>query len=96
MRLSPKEQTAIVQEIRNRDQDAVIYLYGSRTDNQLKGGDIDLLVVSQVIGYRDKVDILLDIKARIGEQKIDLKVVSAEALAKDAFVQSILPTAIRL
>ncbi len=51
MRLAYEEQLAISDAIRQADADAMIYLFGSRTDDTAKGGDIDLLVLSKVIAY---------------------------------------------
>lgn len=96
MRLSPAEHQAIVAEIRRKAPAADIYLYGSRADDRLKGGDIDVLAIAPAIEYQDKIDILLAIQSRIGEQRIDLKIVSPAQAHHDAFVQSILPAAVRL
>lgn len=96
MRLSPEERHAIVEEIRRKAADAVIYLYGSRVDDRLRGGDIDLLVMTSEAEWPDKIDMLLAIKQRIGEQKIDLKLLRPEEAKKDTFVQAVLPGAVRL
>ena len=96
MRLSPEERRAIVEEIRRKLPDARIYLYGSRADESLRGGDIDLLVVGRGFEWADKIDMLIAIKARIGEQRIDLKLVTPEEAATDVFVQAVLPAAMRL
>ena len=56
--------------------EADVYLFGSRTDDHKKGGDIDLLVepenlydeLSQVVRLKTKLDVLL------GLQKIDVVV----------------------
>ncbi|WOG25525.1 nucleotidyltransferase domain-containing protein [Endozoicomonas sp. 8E] len=68
-------------------------MFGSRTDNGKKGGDIDLLVISQTLGFADKLNILADLHGELGEQKIDI------ALDNDGsgdFARSVLPTAIKL
>jgi predicted nucleotidyltransferase len=96
MRITDREKAAIVAAIHAKDPLAKIYLFGSRARDELKGGDIDLLVLSTDIVFSDKIDILLAMKATIGEQKIDLKIVSPLQLANDAFAQSILPSALRL
>jgi predicted nucleotidyltransferase len=96
MRITDAEKTAIVSAVHLEDPRAMIYLFGSRARDDLKGGDIDLLVVSATIGFSAKLDILVAIKAAIGEQKIDLKIVAPAQLAVDAFAQRILPDAIRL
>ncbi len=85
MRLTSTEKKAIVETIRAHDPRARIILYGSRVDDSLKGGDIDLVVLSEKIGFKDKVTILVEIKARLGEQKIDLFISSSQST--DPFFQ---------
>ena len=46
MRLAESEQGSIVTAVLAFDASAEIYLFGSRTKDELRGGDIDLLVVS--------------------------------------------------
>lgn len=96
MRLTEKEKTTLISEIQKADPQAVIYLFGSRTQDHLKGGDIDLLVLSTKIDFSAKIEILGRIKLKLGEQKIDLKIISPEKSASDPFTQSLLPGAIRL
>ncbi len=96
MRLTAREQAEILTEVRAHDPDAAVYLFGSRTRDDLKGGDIDLLVISGKIDFSAKLDLLVGIKGRIGDRKIDLKIVSPADLDSDPFVQSVLPSAIRL
>ena len=74
MRLSPEEISAIRQEVQRLDADAEIYLYGSRTDDARRGGDIDLLVVSGKIGFRKLLRLRTAILDRIGWQQVDLVV----------------------
>jgi uncharacterized protein len=73
MRLSHQEQTAIMAAIGQADPHAQVYLYGSRANDQLLGGDIDLLLLSQKINLMDKLDILAKLHQTIGQRKIDLK-----------------------
>lgn len=47
MRLADEERLVISNAIHQADADAMIYLFGSRTDDTSKGGDIDLLVLSK-------------------------------------------------
>lgn len=96
MRISQKEKTTIVSAVHDKDPAAIIFLFGSRTRDELKGGDIDLLVVSENIDFSTKLEILVRIKALLGEQKIDLKILSSAKAAADPFTQSILPGAVRL
>lgn len=74
MRLREIERAAILDPVRARDPDARVILFGSRARDDAKGGDIDLLVVSREIGFRDEWGIRRDILDRIGWQKLDLLV----------------------
>lgn len=74
MRLANEEQSAIRDTIRHVDADAMIYLFGSRTDDAAKGGDIDLLVLSKKINLMTKLDILAKLHQRLGERKIDIAI----------------------
>ena len=94
MRLSPREIDVIRSSVLKLDPTAKIYLYGSRTQDHLKGGDIDLLVISEHIQFSDRITILTDILFQIGEQKIDLLIQTRSASIADEFVQNILKSAI--
>ena len=96
MRLSDFEIKSIVESITSLDSNAQVYLYGSRVDDNKKGGDIDLLAVSQSLKYSDKIDILISIKDKIGDQKIDLKIATEKELREDPFLNEIFPQAIVL
>jgi predicted nucleotidyltransferase len=72
MRLSHEEVHAIKKTIASFDPGAVIYLFGSRVDDGKRGGDIDLLIVSQKIAFRNLIDIKLALYDFLGEQKIDI------------------------
>ncbi len=74
MRLGANEVEAIREEVRRLDAAAEIYLYGSRTNDLAKGGDIDLLVVSDKLGFRDVLRLRTRILDRIGWQQLDLLV----------------------
>jgi uncharacterized protein len=93
MRLSHQEQTAIMAAIGQADPHAQVYLYGSRTNDQLLGGDIDLLLLSQKINLMDKLDILAKLHQTIGQRKIDLAVYPD---AQQPFAQIALQTGIQL
>ena len=76
MRLSLFEIETIVQ-LKNKYFSAVdkIYLFGSRTDDRKRGGDIDLFIElndSNDKCYNKKTEFLLDLQKNLGEQKIDL------------------------
>jgi len=74
MRLARQEREAITSAIHQADSDAEIYLFGSRVDDTARGGDIDLLVLSQKIKLMAKLDILAQLHLKLGERKIDLAV----------------------
>ena len=74
MRLANKEQSAISDTIHQADADAMIYLFGSRVDDDAKGGDIDLLVLSKRINLMTKLDILAQLHQKLGERKIDIAI----------------------
>ena len=50
-----------------------VWLFGSRVNPNLKGGDIDIYIETNDSSnlFRKKVDFLVKLKDRIGEQKID-------------------------
>ena len=72
MRLRPDEIKAIKEIIQSFDSEAKIWLYGSRTDDSKRGGDIDLLIFSKKINFSDKLKIKSQLYQKIGEQKIDI------------------------
>ena len=72
MRLSKTEIEAISQTIRHLDNRTRIYLFGSRVDDAKKGGDIDLLILSEKLSESDRGTIRLGLHEKLGEQKIDI------------------------
>ena len=93
MRLKEFEQTAILSTVQQFDQDASVYLFGSRVDDQKKGGDIDLLVMSNRLSSDDKRNIKIKLYELIGEQKIDILLASDDS---DPFVKLALATGVKL
>jgi predicted nucleotidyltransferase len=105
MRLEQQEITAIKQAIFSYVPagQCLLYLFGSRADDQKKGGDIDLLLVikdsASITGddvKRYKLEMLVDIKSAIGDQKIDLVIAEARELDCDPFLREIMRTAVEL
>ena len=72
MRLSAQEVQAIQEVVRSLDPEAEIFLHGSRADDAERGGDIDLLVVTDKLGFRDLLRLRREILDRIGWQQLDL------------------------
>lgn len=74
MRLSDKERLAIRDSVRRIDEDAIVYLFGSRADDTARGGDIDLLIFSRRIDFGQRRKLKLRLYDALGEQKIDVVV----------------------
>lgn len=93
MRLTPQEQSIIKAAVAAQDPQAEVWLFGSRADDSKRGGDIDLLVFSQAMGWKEKGAVWWELQEKLGEQKIDIVV------AKDIsepFVQMAMEKAVRL
>lgn len=75
MRLSTDEIEAILKsKSKIFGNSSRIFLFGSRVNDSLKGGDIDLYLIPEIAGdyYRDKIDFVTAVQEALGEQKIDL------------------------
>ena len=77
MRLSDFQiQTICESAEKNFGKDTHIWLFGSRVDDEAKGGDIDLYIEPQTQNNSDlitaKLQFLRDLHKKIGEQKIDV------------------------
>ncbi|KAF3978462.1 MAG: nucleotidyltransferase domain-containing protein [Methylococcales symbiont of Iophon sp. n. MRB-2018] len=83
MRLSNAYQKAIVNITQQYfDKGAEVYLFGSRVDDDKKGGDIDLYIIPEHTSsarelYERKIKFLVALQLAIGEQQVDV------ILAKD-------------
>ena len=72
MRLTDFEVSSIRQTVHTLDTDAKVYLFGSRVDDEKRGGDIDLLVISDRLSSADAGRVRWLLWELIGEQKIDI------------------------
>ena len=77
MRLSEYELKTITQTfLQYFGKQDELWLFGSRADDQKKGGDIDLFIHTHEHDLKKifdaKISFLLEIKSKIGEQKIDV------------------------
>lgn len=72
MRLSKNEIKAIRSVITKYDDSAKIRLFGSRVDDNKRGGDIDLLVFSDKLRFVENLKIKVKLKELLGDQKIDI------------------------
>ncbi len=64
-----------------------VKIFGSRTDLNRKGGDIDIYVKTNKVGgiLRAKIAFLRDFEKQLGEQKVDLIVENAISENKKIF-----------
>ncbi len=106
MRLKKEEISFIISDLENVFKERKIsykgsklYLYGSRTQDELKGGDIDLLLQvprKYLVSTRDLKSLFsVRIQSHIGEQRIDFTIKPIET-KKDPFTELILEKAILL
>ena len=93
MRLKDNEVKVIKNSILEKDNNARIYLFGSRVDDNKKGGDIDILVLSNKLSYSDTISIKRKIFDEIDEQKIDIVIKSD---VKEPFIDMIYKKSIQL
>ena len=95
MRLTQKERTSIRDAVAFYDDSAKVSLFGSRLQDDARGGDIDLLVVSTSLTESDKRKIKLRIYDAVGEQKIDLILIHPDE-PKTAFVKQALQEGVQV
>lgn len=74
MRLEPYEIKAIKDSFISNFHSGKIYIFGSRVDDSKRGGDIDLYIepIETHNLVSKKIDFLVDLKSKIGDQKIDV------------------------
>lgn len=99
MRLNEYEIESI-RTLANRHfgKDVEVFLFGSRTKNQLRGGDIDLFIRNprnERLEIRTKINFMTDLILLIGDQKIDV-VLDNQAIRNSAFFKTINQTGIKL
>jgi len=94
MRLSKGEVDVLKKSIKEFDSKAKLYLFGSRADINKRGGDIDLLIVSNKIKRKDTRRVRLDFFQKFGEQKLDIVVDNGSL--KEPFVKYIFEKAVLL
>ena len=94
MRISQNYIDVIKNSILSLDTKAKLFLFGSRVDDKKKGGDIDLLVVSEKLSFSDKLKIECEMFKHIEEQKIDI--IITDDINKSAFTRYIFDTAVVL
>ncbi|MBN2617031.1 MAG: nucleotidyltransferase domain-containing protein [Spirochaetales bacterium] len=94
MRLSSKEIENLKKTLESIDCNAKLYLFGSRTNNSKKGGDIDLLIISETMTKKELRSIRINFFNEFGEQKLDI--ILDDGTLKDPFCKLIFKDAIEL
>lgn len=73
MRIRKDMQEFLKNYVRIEFPGAKLFIFGSRTDDSKKGGDIDLLILSENrLSSREKSMMRINIWKKFGEQKIDI------------------------
>jgi len=74
MRLTQQQRGLIRKNVADFDPAARVMLFGSRLDDQRRGGDIDLLIRSRKIDFTKRLRLKLALMDALGAQKIDIAV----------------------
>jgi len=74
MRITEYEKNVIIDAVKRADPVAQVWLFGSRTDDSKKGGDIDIAIFSEKINKNvmQEIQVRRFICDKIGEQRIDI------------------------
>ncbi|MFH1562438.1 MAG: nucleotidyltransferase domain-containing protein [Nitrospirota bacterium] len=95
MRISHEQIDILKKEIIAVLPDAIVYLFGSRADDNKKGGDIDIMILSnRKISWKEKAMIKWHYFGKFGEQKLDI--ISSTFKEETPFKQIVLQEGIRL
>lgn len=95
IRLSPEKSEFLKRKITDAEPTAKIFLFGSRTDLTAKGGDIDIMVISDNPIPRSKLaPIRREFFTTFGWQKLDIVIFKPDE--QSTFYKIISPTAILL
>jgi predicted nucleotidyltransferase len=95
MRLSPRYADFFRAEVAALRANAAVYLFGSRTDDTRRGGDVDILVLSAPqLTWEETARIRRRFWEQFGFQKVDLVCFSPED--RNTFKELVMLDAIRL
>ncbi len=97
MRLKESEISAIKNSVAEQLPGAEVFLFGSRANDNERGGDIDLIVYTPnfaKVEFEIQTKILWAIYDKIGEQKIDI--IYTDDLYKTDFLKLVATTSIKL
>ncbi len=100
MRLSPQELEKIKTVFEKyKTVNSKIYLFGSRTHSEKKGGDIDLLITffdkTSLIEFK-RLDFIVELKKQLGDRKIDATLATQVEMQLDPFLKTIADEAIAI
>ena len=103
MRVTQSEIEALVLAITPflNGNNAELRLYGSRVNDDLKGGDIDLLLLVEHENTGDAIKLqkhllLSEIKKQLGDRKIDVLIAARDTMADHTFLTIIFPESVVL
>lgn len=100
MRLKQYEIQAIKDVVRQYfPEGSSVSLFGSRTDDNARGGDIDLFIQTDLSGIElqdARIRTMAAISLRIGDQKIDIVCSSGKEKGKSLIILEALRTSIPL
>ena len=94
MRLYKEEIEVLKNKLTTLSRNAKLYLFGSRVDDNARGGDIDLLVVSDELTKKDLRLLRVEFFKHFGEQKLDIVLDNGEF--KNPFTRYIFQKAVLL
>lgn len=99
MRLSPEEVKALSDSLSSflpEDFLGELRLYGSRVNDNLKGGDIDLVLLvnkpehlASLVAVDYKIVAKMKSKSEIGDRKIDFKILMKSEALPDFFIEAL-------
>ncbi len=100
MRLTEKEIEVIISRTRLYfGSSARAWLFGSRTNDEKKGGDIDLFIKSEEperLTLENRLRFSVDLKLSLGDQRIDVVLDTPALQLQEVFYQTIQETALKL
>ncbi len=94
VRLSGEEIDTLKTTVAALDPDAQVWLFGSRCDLSKRGGDIDIIILSDKITLAMLRSVRIAFFKKFGEQKIDL--VLDKSHIEKVFVRKVIKSAVKL
>jgi predicted nucleotidyltransferase len=74
MRISDKTVTILIGLTKKYfGEDAQVRLFGSRSNDNARGGDIDIQIIAPNSTYRDEISFLVEVEQQLDE-RVDLRV----------------------